>query len=255
MKSFLVATAIVAVTPICALAADMSAPYTKAPLRGVVADPWNGFYAGVNLGYGSTSGPVTNNTFDATPGAGPIAFSTANIAAAGVIGGGQVGYNFRLSPNWLAGLEADFQGSSQKVTSLITQANGDFQSVIVKPDYFGTVRGRLGYITPGSTLLYATGGLAYGDVKMSIAHNLSNYSGGVTVNAASFSQVKTGWAAGGGFETPLWGSWTAKAEYLYTSLGKVSGSIPIVNGAPFGTQTGVAAVRDNIVRGGVNYHF
>ncbi|MBN8981686.1 MAG: porin family protein [Rhizobiales bacterium] len=255
MKSFLIATAIVAVTPICALAADMSAPYTKAPLRGVVADPWNGFYAGVNIGAGLTSGPVTNNTLDATPGAGPIAFSTANIAAAGVIGGGQVGYNFRLSPNWLAGLEADFQGSSQKVTSLITQANGDFQSVTAKPDYFGTVRGRLGYITPGSTLLYATGGLAYGDVKTSIAHNLSNYSGGVTVNSGFVSQVKTGWTAGAGFETPLASNWTVKAEYLYTSLGSLSGAIPIINGVPFGTQTATVSMRNNILRGGVNYHF
>ena len=28
----------------------------------------------------------------------------------GFIGGGQIGYNYTPSPNWLLGLEADFQG-------------------------------------------------------------------------------------------------------------------------------------------------
>ena len=43
--------------------------------------------------------------------------------------------------------------------------------------WFGTVRGRLGY-SVGSTLFYATGGLAYGSIKTKI--NTNSFVGPVT---------------------------------------------------------------------------
>jgi outer membrane immunogenic protein len=37
-----------------------------------------------------------------------------NVRPQGVIGGGQIGYNFQVAPIWLAGLEADIQGSGMR---------------------------------------------------------------------------------------------------------------------------------------------
>ena len=41
-------------------------------------------------------------------------------------------------------------------------------SVTKELDYFGTVRGRLGWLAYPSLLVYGTGGLAYGGVKSSL---------------------------------------------------------------------------------------
>jgi hypothetical protein len=34
--------------------------------------------------------------------------------ASGIIGGGQIGYNRQFTPNWLFGIETDFQGANLK---------------------------------------------------------------------------------------------------------------------------------------------
>ena len=70
-------------------------------------------------------------------------------------------------------------------------------------DYLGTVRGRLGYLTP-TFLLYGTGGLAYGGVKASTAITQSNNDCSFflaclqssTSAAGAFSQTRVGWTAG-----------------------------------------------------------
>jgi outer membrane immunogenic protein len=262
MKTLLTAAMITALGSASALAADLARPYTKA-----IADPasnWSGFYAGVNAGYGVTSAPTTNNTLD-TSGAAPaqILSSAADIASGGAVGGGQIGYNVMLAPTWLAGIEADFQGSGQNVTShMLTGtplpgASSDFQDVQGKLRWFGTVRGRVGYVANGGTLLYVTGGLAYGRIDLGMANDESNYAGGPSASTGSLSSTKTGWTAGAGIETQLWRNWTVKAEYLYLDLGSVAAAIPLATpggGVPFGIHTGSVDLRDHVVRVGLNYH-
>ena len=117
--------------------------------------------------------------------------------------------------------------------------------------WFGTVRGRLGY-SVGSTLFYATGGLAYGSIKTKIATN--SFVGPVT---QSFSHTNTGWTAGAGIETPftllglLGPNWTTKTEYLYVDLGSTSDSF--IFGATPATTT--RSVTEHVFRTGINYHF
>jgi hypothetical protein len=88
---------------------------------------------------------------------------------------------------------------------------------------------------------------------------------GVTT-MGSFSQVKVGWSAGAGVETPLFGNWTAKAEYLYMDLGNVSGNvvapqtvIPLnvnPNNVNISENRGFSSgIHDHIFRLGVNYKF
>jgi opacity protein-like surface antigen len=102
----------------------------------------------------------------------------------GVIGGGQVGYNWQRD-RFVAGIEADIQGSNVNgtfntfvapITSLTTQ----------RLDWFGTVRGRVG-LAANNVLFYATGGLAYGQVNHVFSTN--NDGGGAFENIASRSTI------------------------------------------------------------------
>ena len=192
-----------------ASAADL---YSKAgSLKDAPAAPasnWTGFYAGANGGYGWS---VWDDQFswDASA-AGYGSFSGAG--SNGGFGGGQIGYNWQ-SPgtNFLLGVEADIQGAG---ISLDTK---DHMGIVDKTqlDWFGTVRGRLGY-GAGNTLLYFTGGLAYGHIKTSV--DLRHVSFGYGYYETD--DVETGYVLGGGIEYKFSPQWSIKAEYQYLNFGK-----------------------------------
>lgn len=251
---------------------------------------WTGFYAGVNLGYGIGDDPTTLTTVSgaAFPGLGfgvPIYTpSSFSIDPKGVIGGGQIGYNWQFAPSWVAGLEADFQGSGMKgqrdciiacgtgVLPLNTIPFNFFPVTFSqlsegqKIDWFGTVRGRFGYAA-GPVLVYATGGLAYGEVnRYGNVVGQTNFVLGGTVNtfAGSYnaSSTRTGWTVGGGVEGQISRNWSVKAEYLYVDLGSTTDSFSTFyngTGLPFTGQAGFRTVttsfRENIFRAGLNYKF
>ena len=213
----------------------------------VVAANWAGFYLGGNFGSGTGRDRSTLNL----PAIG--FFQSFNLAPDGINGGVQAGYNWQTA-NWVFGLEADIQGSTQqdnKTCVLSCTPGGVAAAYDATLPWFGTVRGRLGY-SVGSTLFYATGGLAYGSIKTKIATN--SFAGPVT---QSFSHTNTGWTAGAGIETPftllglLGPNWTTKTEYLYVDLGSTSDSF--VFGAVPTTTT--RSVTEHVFRTGINYHF
>jgi outer membrane immunogenic protein len=96
--------------------------------------------------------------------------------------------------------------------------------------WFGTVRGRLGYLATPDLLLFGTGGFAYGrtEVSANIA-NTSNFTNNIETGGAiiirlscvgnnicigdSDSRTSTGWTAGGGFEWALGSHSSFKGEY------------------------------------------
>ena len=224
------------------LAADMA---VKSP-PALVGAPWSwtGLYIGVNAG-GSIGRNTTNNNF-IVPGLGSLPESYT-VSPAGFVGGGQIGYNWQFSPNWLFGVEGDFQGTSQKET-----ATTGFAELVTtqKQSWFATARARFGY-TNGNWLWYATGGGAWGDIKQDFAVLFGP--GGAVAGSVSNSSTNSGWTAGGGVETHLWGNWTAKAEYLYLNLGSgPSGSFVDAIGD---TLTITSKIHDHTVRAGVNYKF
>jgi outer membrane immunogenic protein len=212
----------------------------------IAAANWAGFYLGGNFG----SGTGRDRSTLSIPGA-PI-LQTFNLAPDGINGGVQAGYNWQAA-NWVFGVEADIQGSTQQdnKTCILTCSSGLTVAYDATLPWFGTVRGRLGY-SVGSTLFYATGGLAYGSIKTKI--NTISFVGPVT---QSFEHTKTGWTAGAGIETPftllglLGPNWTTKAEYLYVDLGSTSDNF-IIGAAP---TTATRSVTEHIFRTGINYHF
>jgi outer membrane immunogenic protein len=223
------------------------------------ASNWAGFYIGVNIGYGI--GRDRNSLAVTSAGNSTELF---NLSPAGINGGVQAGYNWQAA-NWVLGLEADIQGSSQRDNRACVQtcnplglAGGPIQffAYDARLPWFGTVRGRVGY-SVGPTLLYATGGLAYGSVNTKISAAFANVPG-----SAEFSNVRTGWTVGGGIETPftvlvgvLGNNWTAKTEYLYVDLGTSTGSFTIPVGGAVVTATNSTRVQEHIFRAGLNYHF
>ncbi len=257
-----------------AFAADL---FVKAPPP---VYSWTGWYAGANVGYswGKAKSDYYDPNFGAYTGGTPIPSSNNPLSQKldGLIGGGQVGYNWQVNPTWVLGLEADIQGSGERgsagfsdpygfgvdcdVGSVCTNVGGTMKAQI---DWFGTVRGRIGYLVNPTTLLYGTGGLAYGGIKASGTITDACFSGAPpTCTAGSWgfagSRTNVGWTAGAGVEgvVPSMTSWTWKAEYLYLDLGSVSGT-GFEAAADFGTlpYTFSSKVTDNILRVGLNYHF
>ena len=104
--------------------------------------------------------------------------------------------------------------------------------------------------------LYATGGLAYGQISVSGTDRfaVTPPSGVATpvvyTTPISYSVTKVGWAAGAGIEGRVGLSrWTWKVEYLHIDLGTISpysfGSVP--------TVTIDTRITDEIARIGFNY--
>jgi Opacity protein and related surface antigens len=239
--SILLTAALTLGTVQAASAADLP---TKAPAYAPAPSyNWAGLYVGGNVGY---SWGQQNTAPVALPG------GTASTSASinGVIGGGQIGYNWQVNQIVL-GLEADIQLSGQK---------GDFNTSFPlggvpttgkasqSLDYFGTVRGRVGYAW-GQYLAYFTGGWAYGHVSFSgTAAALAPTD--VFVGPGS---TNDGWTVGGGLEWAFADRWSAKIEYLYVDLG--SGSRVNVISTTHNLTATSGDLTDNIVRAGLNYRF
>ena len=212
-----------------ALTAVIAAPASAADLAvrpAAVAAPaaiWTGVYAGVNLGGDwADSGPIRR----------------------GVLGGGQIGYNWQHG-NLVLGAETDIQGAgmqrSQVLTSAIASAITSNQSV----DYLGTVRGRIG-LASGNWLAYASGGLAYTTINRDGAGIV-----GVT-GSYSGSNTDIGYAVGAGLEWAFLERWSAKAEYLHSEFSGDTVTYPTT--APAITIH-YNPLKMNIARIGVNYRF
>lgn len=279
MKRTLIASAAFAslLVATSALAADLPV-YTKAPPVALVYD-WTGFYIGTNLGYswgrGTTDGNVTGTQTVATArGATPLTSVTTALPTLplsgsadvnGFIGGGQLGYNWQRD-RWVFGLEGDIQFSNERgsgdVCTVAGCPAGSFQFTRdYKLDWFGTARGRIGFLPAERILLYATGGLAYG--------GFSGSSSTLPMNIGTWSQTRAGWTVGAGAEAALGSNWSVKFEYLYMDLGHVGGSsantTTVTSVGPIGgitttTTTNLAYLfntkfTDNIVRVGLNYKF
>ena len=134
------------------------------------------------------AGDSSSDTSTITNTAGTVLFTSADKTSLdGIVGGGQIGYNWQMQ-RAVFGLEADIQGTDEKGSraftcplNTCTPPVGGFLALVIpgpavpvtlnqKIDWFGTVRGRIGYLADPKLLLYVTGGLAYGDVEFQRRH-------------------------------------------------------------------------------------
>lgn len=253
---------------------------------------WNGFYLGGNGGYWrsqtnkiTTTGSPTfiNQAYEL--GASNIANALAQMTTNhfsfhpdGLIGGGQIGYNYQPSEKVLLGLNIDFSGLTnssnhytlQKSVKLIDfdEAYAGYLVVKQKINYLGTVRARLGYLFYPTVLVYATGGFAYGNVTFNTAWTAQESLGSAVfpMIAAQKNSNKTltGWTAGAGIEWLFRPNWSTSLEYTYYDLNNLNASANLaqINASTspavlWGSATAKAdnSLRVGTVRLGVNYHF
>ena len=128
MRVFATALAVLMASWLTASAADLS--YKDGSATSVGRAGWNGFYVGVNGGYGLTNeGPTAD----------------------GMLGGLTAGFNVQPGGGaFVFGAETDVQA---------TDVSG---SKLPRIDWFGTLRARAGVLIGSNVLVYGTGGMAYG---------------------------------------------------------------------------------------------
>lgn len=216
---------------------------------------WTGPYVGVNIGYGGGDFKYPfSGTTDAA-GTNPVT-GRARQSSAGVLGGGQLGYNLQMPNGVVLGLETDIDaadiGGNSSFSSVTASGTNTSSGVNSRINYLGTVRGRIGKpMFDGRFMPYVTGGFAYGGVRNSV-----NFNGaGFTAN----TQTQTGWTAGAGAEYALNRHLSFKVEYLYVDLGSQTlagpGNTFNAPGVPLFNANLRENANANVVRAGLNYRF
>lgn len=217
---------------------------------------WTGFYAGVSAGYGwsATDQNVSDHGFTY------LAPSYSKDSGSFLFGL-QAGYNHQLNQNVVLGAEADInfarlksrEGSSFSYNgSGVGHYNYD---VGTKIKWYGTLRGRVGFLPTERLMVYGTGGLAFADVKTA-GSDLAIENNAVWNSGGSTSDVRWGWTLGAGTEYALTSNLTAKLEYSYVSL---SSDKNRVGAGVFSNNYGGFLIKDDpsfhAVKAGLNYKF
>jgi outer membrane immunogenic protein len=287
------APALAADLPVRAPAPVYKAPAVIAPM----VYNWSGFYIGGNAGYGwentrtdysytsLPAGSVTrgfDDVFgptgsDLTGGnAGPLnvggSSAVASAIASGFLptsigkknqgfftGGVQGGFNYQVNQLVFGG-EADFMWmNGVKTASYTAPNNGIISNTAVAQaglQWLSTVRARAGFAVD-RTLVYATGGVAFGRV---VANTNGSGSDGSNTDlfSGSGTKTRTGYTVGGGLEYAFTPNWIARAEYLYYNLGTVNYAVAAANSVAAGEGLFINASQKmdgSIVRAAVSYKF
>ena len=171
---------------------------------------WTGCYLGVNVG--AAWGRFELDT------AGGGEFHRTNV---GFAGGGQLGCDYQFAGSGLViGFRNMFDGTTNHrdaAVSFVTPtgtatATADFHR------WFDALTGRIGYSGASPWLVYFQGGAVWSRVEADIAL-ATTVAGVTTVSAGSFSDTKTGWTVGGGFEYRFAPNWSAFIEGNYYDFG------------------------------------
>ena len=206
---------------------------------------WTGFYLGPQLGvdWGNT-----NWTF--------IDGSKTYPRFAGILPGGQVGYNYQYD-KWVFGVEGDAGWTNAHGSRACP--NGFFFNCEIDVNSLYTVTVRIGYTYPDRVLWYAKGGLAIGEIKAQVRCNTDSQltpllgTGGL-LNPGCPSQgaynTAVGWTVGGGSELALTENWTVKGETSFFDLGSTHYGFGLLD------PTGVNVSRTGWISTiGLNYRF
>jgi outer membrane immunogenic protein len=206
-----------AVASPCALAADVPArgpvgapPVAPSPYPSSYPFPysspyyynWTGFYVGGNLGVAWDTSTLTDDFFGAN-------FSTSR---SGFVGGGQIGYNWQISPQFVVGVEWMFDGTSiSSDTGTFIGLGGTPLAANERIDWVTTLAARFGW-TVNNWLFYGKAGGGWVHESETLI-NLANRF------AISTSDTRSGWLLGVGIEYGFAPRWTARVEWDHIGLG------------------------------------
>jgi outer membrane immunogenic protein len=264
MKKTLIAAALVGL-PAYANADEVNGRLGPAELIGVSSEfTWSGTQIGAFGGYQWTDADsdfsaVTGAllTLDVSNGVFPNEISLSDD---GFTGGILAGHNVQLGM-WVVGVEGDIQWMGQdadRLFSIIDPGPPPFGGALVNTtfgtelDWLGTVRLRGGFAFERN-LLYATGGLAVGDVENTLAITIPAFGYGPPAWSNSGTQI--GWVVGGGFEHAFTNAISVRIEYLHYDL--EDQKVLAVDPVTFPGQSLEYKFENsgNIVRAGLSYKF
>ncbi len=199
---------------------------------------WTGAYVGFHAGFGvgDTDG-VINELF--VPGVFEL---TSDYEVNGALYGGQIGYNWQ-NGNLVFGINASYSGSE------IDGAQNTCESVLViitadcdrELEWLATVTGRIGYAS-GRTMVYAHGGVAWGEIDTNID---VNFIGLGPIATLSGSETHTGYVVGLGLQHALSDNLVVGIEYSHIDLGDENHGLSAAGG-PTGLSSNVEMEIDSI---------
>lgn len=236
------------------------------------ASDWRGAYLGVFGGAAwvdtsvsaDLSGRWSSPTgYDQADKAGLLPLLNRDLSATAATGGVTLGYNTQ-SGSFVTGVETDISAFNDADAS--SSYSGSFANpyrveTSSKIDWLATARLRAGW-SFDRTLVYGTGGIAFGQHSFSQAIVQAN----VPFQEITASKdTSFGWVLGGGIEHALTDRWSLRAQYLHVDLGAqtVSGygscqgvCNPTDTAFTAGyTNTNKADLTLDIVTAGINYRF
>lgn len=232
-------------------------------MAGTAKAGWDGWYAGVNLSHSSldssTARSITDTSYFASTSITSIQDnSNFSLEDSNVTGGIQFGYN-KSASGVVVGLEGDFSFLSAKDGASVTLpypccvTTNYTSTAAIDQNWIGSIRGRIGALA-GSTLVYATAGVALSDVKLT--QGFSDTFTPFAFASQSRSETLTGWALGGGAETPITSQLTLRVEYIYYDLGEIAvGPTQFLSTYPTSLSQTTADVTNESIRIGVNWQF
>ncbi len=177
---------------------------TPAPVATPATFSWTGVYLGGDFGGSFASTSIESNT---------KGWASRTLNPTGVMGGAYVGYNYQVSPNFVLGLEGDFQGNS-------SSANVYYPTFDVTPstqqNWIASLNGRLG-VAYDRALFYAIGGAAWSQASATITPGLVRF----PPTAAPISRTAdvAGWDVGAGVDYAFNPHWVGRLEYRYYDFG------------------------------------
>jgi outer membrane immunogenic protein len=272
MKKLFEVAALALASSAAVSAAVSAAPANRAPPEIVAPVNWTGFYFGGDIGGVSQHHHGTSNFIQTDPGI-PIVDSNIQSfspSTSSAIGGIHAGFNWQFTPTLLIGIEGDWQPAHSqdsfcRQTDLGSSACFDsergFATISTETHLFGTARVRFGWAFE-QTMIYGTGGAAFGEVKTSLGLSClvagCGSNGGPIATTSESSSHKTGWAAGAGIERMFGQNWIVRAEYLHINLGTESNTLslpPSSCGIPPCALSWSQDLSYDIVRAGISYKF
>ena len=192
---------------------------------------WTGPYLGLQAGYGWGENDVRNEALPPDTsgavlrGGDPLVTNPSrdgSIELGDFIGGLHAGYNWQ-SDSLVLGAEGDIEYSG---------LSGDTRYYLAPPEegftpagrleqdinWLGSLRLRAGFAFDRA-LVYATGGLAVGDIDMKVTNT--------DEPSTDATETAWGWTIGGGVEYALSDAVSARIEYRYTDLDSTDVGSPI----------------------------
>jgi outer membrane immunogenic protein len=134
------------------------------------------------------------------------------------MGGAYAGYNYQVSPNFVLGVEGDFQGNHSSASFYYPTFD---VTPRIQQNWLAALNGRLG-IAYDRALFYVIGGGALGQGSVTVTPGVVLFS--PALQPVSRTANLSGWDVGAGVEYAFDPRWVGRLEYRYYNFGSFNAS-------------------------------